>query len=117
MRKSIAGFNPYQKPTPQGKLVATSDKFGNRGIKKMQGSSIVKYHFLPLPAGAIASGSSFRFFENAGATQFPFTNLMEGKLQVGEAMVLERMYFSVLTVLTATNEITNIQNFLFEELA
>lgn len=105
------GFNPYKNPTPQGKLVATADKFGNRGIKKMQGSSRSIYHFLPLAVGAAPNSQVFRFFENVN-TQFPFTNLQNGKMEVGEAMVLERMYFLIMrTDQSAVPVITNIQNF------
>jgi hypothetical protein len=106
MRK--ANFNPYAKPTPQGKLIATSDKFGNTGIKKMQGSTIHKFHYLPV-GGAIPLGQELRFFENAGQVAFPFTNLMEGKLQVGEAMVLERIWFDLMTV-DNNGVVTDIQS-------
>jgi len=105
MRKG--NFNPYQRPTPQGKLVQASNKFGNTGVKRMQGSTIHKFHYLPI-GGLVPAGQEFRFFENAGQTAFPLTNLTEGKLQVGEAMVLERMWFSLLVRVAATGEVTDV---------
>jgi hypothetical protein len=34
--------------TPQMKNIAVNDRFGNSGIKKQQGSTVIKYDTLPL---------------------------------------------------------------------
>ena len=106
-------FNPFRNPTPQGKLIQTANKFGNRGIARMQGSTIIKYDFLPLVEG-LNQVKEYRFFENASTRQFPFTNLSEGKLQVGEAMSLERIYWVVMSVVSAglsAGEVVDVQTF------
>lgn len=79
--------------SPQAKTVNVNDKFGNTGIKNQQGSTVVKYDTLP-----IDGRSEFRFFEGASARTFPETNCTtEGnKLGVGNSMVVERVYLSIL---------------------
>ncbi len=101
-------FNAYQDPTAQGKLVATSAKFGNKGLRNSQGSTVVIYDHLLLAQGLQPAGTTLKFFENASSRIFPFTNLQEGRLPVAEGFVLERMWFSVLQVLNATGEILSI---------
>ena len=86
------------------KLVDASRGFGNPGIKNGQFSTIELYDYLPyVPA------STLTFFENVNTRQFPFTNLSENQLQVGEAMVIKRIWFTMVT--TVAGVITNIRTF------
>lgn len=78
--------------SPQQKMIMDANKFGNRGIKKQQGTTRVIYDSL-----AHDGRTEFRFFEGVGTRVFPFTNLTENKLSVGEIMVVERMYLMVFT--------------------
>jgi hypothetical protein len=80
--------------TPQMKQVFVNNKFGNSGIKKQQGSTVIKYDTLPLDGR-----TEFRFFEGCQSRVFPFTNSnSEGnKLGVGNSMTIERMYLSIVT--------------------
>jgi hypothetical protein len=80
--------------TPQKKTIAVNDKFGNRGIKKQQGSTVVKYDTLPLDGR-----TEYRFFENSNTRDFPLSNSgTDGnKLGVGYSMVVERAYLSIVT--------------------
>lgn len=103
--------NPYQQPTPQAKLIHAGDRFGNRGLKNSQGSSVIIYDHLLLTEGLNPVGTELRFFENAASRTFPFTNLMEGRLPVAEGMVLERIWFTIMTVTVATGEIVDEQTF------
>lgn len=104
-----ANIRTTSQPTPQQKLISVADMFGNTGIKRQQGSSLIVYDSILLTEGLVPS-VTLQFFKNVAKKDFPFTNIQENKLQVGEAMVLERMYFAVLTVLVATGEITNVQS-------
>lgn len=79
--------------TPQKKLAHVANRFGNKALAKQQGSTIVIYDTLP-----IDGRTEFNFFENANSRSFPFTNLQEGKLNVGEGMIISRMYLSIITV-------------------
>ena len=78
--------------TPQRKTMSVNAKFGNKGIKKQQGSTVIKYDTLPLDGR-----TEFRFFEGCQNRNFPFTNSQsEGnKLGVGNSMVVERAYITI----------------------
>lgn len=80
--------------TPQMKQVFVNNKFGNSGIKKQQGSTVIKYDTLSLDGR-----TEFRFFEGCQSRVFPFTNSnSEGnKLGVGNSMTIERIYLSIVT--------------------
>ena len=92
--------------TPQAKNVAVNDRFGNTGIKKQQGSTIIKYDTLPLDGT-----TSLRFFEQSSQRNFPLSNTgTDGnKLGVGSSMVVERIYLSLVTYDAVTNSLTKIQ--------
>ena len=87
--------------TPQMKTVAVNDKFGNSGIKKQQGSTVIKYDTLPLDGR-----TEFRFFEESNQRNFPLSNTgADGnKLGVGNSMVVERVYLTVGTYSPTTNQ-------------
>ena len=80
--------------TPQNKIMAVNKRYGNTGIKKQQGSTVVKYDTINLTA----TTQQIRFFEGATNRQFPFTNInSEGnKLPVGSSMIVERAYLTLL---------------------
>jgi len=81
--------------TPQNKLVGVNNKFGNTNIKNQQGTTRVIFDSLPLDGS-----TELRFFENASARQYPFTNIgAEGnRLNVGESFVVQKVYFGTISV-------------------
>ena len=82
--------------TPQQKLVAINNKFGNSGIKDQQGTTRLIYDTLPLGA---AGAKTLRFFEDSASRQFPFANTGSdgNKLGVGNTMVISSISFQILT--------------------
>ena len=78
--------------TPQRKAIGVNDKFGNVGIKKQQGSTVIKYDSLPLDGR-----TEYRFFEGSSQRNFPLSNTGSdgNKLGVGNTLVLERAYLSI----------------------
>lgn len=78
--------------TPQRKAIGINDKFGNTGIKKQQGSTVIKYDTLPLDGS-----TELRFFQGSANRNFPFSNTGSdgNKLGVGNSMVVERAYLSI----------------------
>lgn len=74
------------------KMVATADKFGNAGIKNQQLTTFEIFDILPL-----IPGTTLNFFQNVNTRQFPFTNIQENRLQVGESMVIKRIWFTLVT--------------------
>jgi hypothetical protein len=82
--------------TPQEKIVAVNNKFGNSGISSQQGTTRLIYDTLPLGA---AGAKTLRFFEDSASRQFPFSNTGSdgNKLGVGNTMVIESITFVLLT--------------------
>jgi hypothetical protein len=82
--------------TPQQKIVAVNQKFGNTGIKDQQGTTRLIYDTLPLGA---AGAKTLRFFEDSASRQFPFSNTGSdgNKLGVGNTMVIQSISFQLLT--------------------
>lgn len=81
--------------TPQRKAIGINDKFGNTGIKRQQGSTVIKYDTLPLDGS-----TELRFFQGSANRNYPFANTGSdgNKLGVGNSMVVERAYLSVVTL-------------------
>jgi len=79
--------------TPQQKLVAVNNKFGNGSVKDQQGTSRILYDTI-LP---VAGQTNFRFFEDSASRTFPLTNTgSEGnKLGVGDTMVIAQVLFTI----------------------
>lgn len=93
--------------TPQQKLVAVNNKFGNTNIKNQQGTTRVIYDSLPLDGR-----TNFRFFENSNTRTFPLTNIgSEGnRLEVGSTFTIEKIYFNLVTYDAVNNTITASNN-------
>jgi hypothetical protein len=91
------------------KIVGASNRFGNRGIKNQQFTTFEIFDYLPLTAGT----GTFNFFQNVNTRQFPFTNIQENRLQVGETMVINRVWFTLITIVPATNpvQIASVQTY------
>jgi hypothetical protein len=80
--------------TPQRKIIETGKRLGNRGLAKQQGTTRILYDTLPIDGRNV-----FEFFKNSQNRAIPFSNTGSygNKLEVGEAMVVERAYLSVIT--------------------
>lgn len=90
--------------TPQQKMVAVNNKFGNVNIAGQQGTTRVLYDSIK-----IQNQTEFRFFENSGSKVYPFTNIgSEGnRLNVGDTFVVQKIYFGILTTDADTGEVVN----------
>ena len=90
MRESIQG-----RFTPQQKTIGVNDKFGNTGIRKQQGTTRIIYDTLPLNGNLV-----FEFFKNSQNRPFPFSNTGSdgNKLGVGNTLVIERSYLTVVDI-------------------
>lgn len=90
--------------TPQDKIISTNNLFGNKNIKKQQGSTVIIYDTLPLDGNQY-----FEFFRNAKNRAFPQTNLTQGTLQPGESFALERAYLVLVTQALIPGPITDMR--------
>lgn len=86
------------------KLANASKRMGNPGIMNGQLTTTEIYDYLPY-----VPGTTLTFFEGVNARAFPYTNLQQNELQVGESMVIKRIWFTLIT--TASSVITNVQTF------
>jgi hypothetical protein len=86
--------------TPQQKLVAVNNKFGNTGVKNQQGTTRILYDSIQVATNQ----RNFRFFEDSSSRTFPLTNTgSEGnKLGVGDTMVIAQLLFTVTSFDPAT---------------
>lgn len=93
--------------TPQNKMVAVNNKFGNTNIASQQGTTRVLFDSIEF-----LGQQEFRFFENAGSKQYPFTNIgAEGnRLNVGETFVIEKIYFGIIEIDADTGAIIDFQD-------
>lgn len=93
--------------TPQRKAIGVNDKFGNSGIKKQQGSTVIKYDTLPLDGA-----TTLRFFDQSSQRNFPLSNTGSdgNKLGVGNSMVVERAYLTLLVYNAKTNSISELKS-------
>jgi len=90
--------------TPQQKMVAVNNKFGNTDIKFQQGTTRCIYDTIQITA----AGQTLRFFEDSASRTFPFSNTGSdgNKLGVGETMVIQSITFFVLIYDPATARFT-----------
>jgi hypothetical protein len=87
--------------TPQRKAISVNDKFGNSGIKKQQGSTVIKYDTLDY-----TGQTELRFFEGSSQRNFPLSNTGSdgNKLGVGNSLVVERAYLTIIETNTETGK-------------
>lgn len=97
--------NPVQF-SPNYKLVQVAKRMGVSDLSKMQITTRQIYHALKLQTSA--NVATLTFFQNANTTNFPLTNLTENKLQAGEAIAVERAYFTIIR--TTANQPTQVQD-------
>lgn len=92
--------------TPNQKIANVNSKFGNRGVKKQQGTTRIIYDTLTLETGA----DNFRFFEGVANRSFPQTNMNDASngLQVGESLSVDRMYFSLVNLDAIDDDIVTL---------
>ncbi len=86
------------------KIVGASNRFGNKGIKNQQLTTFEIFHYLPM----VAAANTYNFFQNVNTSGFPFANIQENRLQVGETMVINRIHFTVAVIDPLTKIVSNI---------
>jgi len=89
-------INAFQTVTPGAKLAMVNNKLGNPGLKKNQGSTFEVYDYVDVTAN-LGTSQVVRFFSSVNTKTFPFTNLQQNQLQVGEALAIEYIAFTRLT--------------------
>jgi hypothetical protein len=90
------------------KLVSASDNFGNTNMKQQQLSTREIFDYLPF---VNTNGNVYEFFKNVKNRQFPFTNIEDNQMQVGESMTIKRMWFTFMIKKISTGEILSVSTF------
>ena len=90
--KNIAAFRNV---TPGAKLAMVNNKLGNPGLKRNQGSSVEVFDYTKVVPG---TAGVVRFFDAVNTKVFPFTNIQQNQLQVGEALAIEYIAFTRIVV-------------------
>lgn len=88
------------RPTPSEKLIYVANKLGLPGIAGMQGSSFNLVDTVNIATNA--GRQTLTFFTQTANKSRNFTNFQNGQLNAGEALLIERINFFILT-LSATN--------------
>jgi hypothetical protein len=90
--KNIAAF---QNVTAGAKLAMVNNKLGNPSLKRNQGSSVEIWDYVKITPGA---AGVIRFFDNVNTKVFPFSNIQQAQLQTGEALAVQFIAFTRITV-------------------
>jgi len=99
---NMSGFMQGNLNTAQ-KLMGVNELAGNYDIIDQQVTSRMFYDTLPLDGRTF-----FNFFENVQTRTFPRTNLNQNKLQEGETMSLQRIYFCAASFDAVTGDLEAI---------
>ncbi len=78
------------------KIPQVTSKMGIKGIANMQGTTRIIYDSIKL--ASTTTISAIQFFENVNTRKFPFSNIPENKLQVGETIAMQRFSLSIIEV-------------------
>ena len=78
------------------KIPQVTSKLGIKGIGNMQGTTRIIYDSIKL--ANTTTISAIQFFENVNTRKFPFSNIPENKLQVGETIAMQRFSLSIIGV-------------------
>ena len=92
-------INAFQNVTPGAKLALVNNKLGNPSLKKNQGSSVEIYDYVEIASPGTAE--TIRFFQDVNSHAWPFSNINQNQLQVGEALAIEYIFFT--RMVTETN--------------
>ena len=95
----------FNNVTPNAKLAMVGNRLGNPGLKNNQGSTFEVYDYIDVTA-TIGNKQTLRFFESVNTKTFPFTNIQQNQLQVGEALAIQYVAFTRIEV-TGTDTIRN----------
>lgn len=90
----------FKNVTAGAKLALVNNKLGNPSLKKNQGSTFEIYDYIEV-TGTIGTNQVLRFFGSVNTKTFPFTNIQQNQLQVGEALAVEYIALTRLEITTA----------------
>lgn len=102
-------INAFNTVTPGAKLALVNNKLGNPSLKKNQGSTVEIYDYIEITAPGTAE--TIRFFQDVNSHAWPFSNINQNQLQVGEALAIEYIFFTRMVTQTSSAGIITITAF------
>ena len=99
-------INAFQNVTPGAKLALVNNKLGNPSLKKNQGSSVELYDYVEITSPG--SAETIRFFQDVNTHAWPYSNINQNQLQVGEALAIEYIFFTRMETETTSAGVTTI---------
>jgi len=96
----------FKNVTPNAKLALVNSKLGNKALGRNQGSTVEIFDYIKVNT-SVGNAATISFFDGVNTRQFPFTNLQQNQLQVGEALAIQYIALTRLTVNLGTNKITS----------
>lgn len=101
----VSNQGVFQNVTANSKIAMVNNRLGNPSLKKNQGSSVEIWDYQIVTA-TIGTAQTIRFFTNVNTKNFPFTNIQQAQLQVGESLAIQYLCFSRLEVEKASGKIS-----------
>ena len=101
-------LNAFKNVTPNAKLALVNNKLGNPSLKNNQGSTVELYDYVKITSPGTAQ--TIRFFQDCNVHPWPYSNISQSQLQVGEALSIEFILFTRIAT-TTTNNIEKIVKF------
>ena len=97
-------INAFKEVTPSAKMALINNALGNPALKKNQGSTFEIYDYVEVTTPG--DTQTVNFFSNVNTKTFPFTNIQQNQLGVGESLSVQYIAFSYLEQNIATGKIT-----------
>jgi hypothetical protein len=98
-------INAFKEVTPSAKMALINNALGNPALKRNQGSTFEIYDYIAVTPGV---AQTINFFGNVNTKTFPFTNIQQNQLGVGESLSTQYIAFTRIVVDNATNSVTQI---------
>lgn len=99
-------INAFKEVTPSAKMALINNALGNPALKKNQGSTFEIYDYVAITTPGTAE--TINFFGNVNTKTFPFTNIQQNQLGVGESLSTQYIAFTRIVVDNTTNAITKV---------
>jgi len=99
-------INAFKEVTPSAKMALINNALGNPALKKNQGSTFEIYDYVAVATPGTAQ--TINFFGNVNTKTFPFTNIQQNQLGVGESLSTQYIAFTRIVVDNTTNSVTQI---------
>ena len=100
---ALNNVTAFKDLTPSAKLALVNNKLGNPALKLNQGSTFEIYDYVQ--PTTVGGSETITFFGNVNTKTFPYTNIQQNQLQVGEALSIQYIAFTRIVVDQVTNAI------------